>query len=697
MTTFLIAMVMLSASTAAAAADPISITAAVVTALLPATGATLFTIGATTITIAQAIATAVVVGGSIALSSILSPSGQNASSVNPTDAKSTFESAEAPELRAIGRVRIGGLKIFGATNGDNRWRVIANSRGPISGDITHYLGGREVLVDPDGTVQSPPWVHAGVSWVQVHSKPGDGSETAWPQLISEFPSIWTADHRVRGIAQTLLLYISPGLQNDLFLKLYQSGPPEYERVQAGEPLYDPRIGATAWSDNGILACLHIALTFDELSLADFDMPFVAAEATKADELVATLTGTEKRSRLWGIWSSETPRATVLAEALMSAGAEIVPRPGDKLGIRLVDDDPDPEITLPLRHIIDIKTRSGPEAVERPNVCIVKYYSPEREYSITEIDMTGIGWAKIDDEVDRFGTKTKTVELKMCPSAAQAQRIARRIFALARSDQGVVVTNWVGVSAWGCRTAAIEFPDLDMTATCAISPPRIDDGAGAVEIPFAVFPGLTAWNPAVDEAAAPTPTPDLALFGGLPQPAVPWGAGVVPGKVRLAYVLPAGATIAEAQFRVYSGATPGSWTSMSETSSAAIGTHATAAGTFAGAHLEFRVRGFDDDGNGSNFSPYLDVLFAAPDPVAPAAPAISKTPIVTEGITGFRIDITAPTGLNVHTIVATGPGAPETPYVVEPGQMVDITHYGADDTWTAQAFNGAGLGSAIVTT
>lgn len=675
-------------------ADPISLTAAVVTALLPEIGGMVI-VG--TITVADAIATAVVVGGAIALNTIMGSSGQSAPAVDPTQAKSTFESNEAPELRVLGlEVRIGGLKIFGAANGTDRCRLIAHCRGPINGDITHYLAGREVLVDPDGSVQSPPYVIGGLPFIYIWNKAGDGTETAWPLLMSLFPGVWTADHQARGIAQTLIRYISPGFDSPHFLKLYQQGPPEYERKQPGEAVYDPRTGLTAPSDNGIVNCLHVALMFDELSLADFDLDYISDEADKADVLVATLTGTEPRSRLRGVLSSETGRATMLAEALTSAGAEIVPRPGDKLGIRLLDDDPAAEFTLPLRHILDLKLRSGPEAVERPNVCAIKYYSPERNYSVTEIDMSGIGWARIGDEVDRFGSKIKTIELKMCPSASQAQRIARRIFALLRADQAVVRSNMYGLAVWGCRTIATEFPDLDLTATCAIAPPRVDDAAGAVEIPFAVFPGLAEWNPASDEAAAPTPTPDIELFGGLTQPAMPSEAAMVPAQVRVACVMPDDATIMEANFRVYTGATPGPWTSMVETygvggSSTVV--HAVATASVASKRVEFRVRGFDDDGNASRFSPYLDVTFPATDAVAPAEPLISK--FVIEG--GFHITVTPPTSLNVYSVVCTGPSAPETPQIVSPGVAFNFTHFGADGTWTAQAFNGSGVGSAIAST
>ncbi len=82
--------------------------------------------------------------------------------------------------------------------------------------------------------QARPFALPGASYVYINSKAGDGTETAWPQLISAFPSLWTSDHKVRGIAQSLVLYISPGQTQPKFLKLYQNGVPNYERIQRGK-------------------------------------------------------------------------------------------------------------------------------------------------------------------------------------------------------------------------------------------------------------------------------------------------------------------------------------------------------------------------------------------------------------------------------------------------------------------------------
>lgn len=566
----------LYASIVPAFADPISVGSFVISAFLSVgLGGVLPTVSAAVI--GQFVIGAAVLGASV-LSSVI---GARRPDINPGDFKNTFETGDSSEIRAIGRVRVSGLKAFGNTTGVDRYRLICHTKGLWSATEEHFLGGREVTIDSDGAVSSPPYSKPGGSYVYVQSKVGDGTETAWSDLVTAFPSLWTTNHRVRGIHQSLVKYISPGIAEPKFLKLYQQGEPPYEKVGRAEPIYDPRdVGQSAtnsstweWDDNGILCAAHILRTYPSLAATDLDYVDIALEATKAEVLVDTLTGTEERSRASGLWTSESPRGDVMEQVLRSIGAEIVPMDDNTYTIRLIDDTRTAEIEFTDKHLIDVSVRYGPESVERPNVCRVRYYAPERNYEMTEIDLTGIAWARIDDEVDNVGEQIFDVELPFCFSASQAQRIARRLFALARSDAGVAKFNFAGMAAWGLTTASIPFPDIGtgygtLNRICAISTPRVNDVDGTVEIPFIVWPDLTEWNPAVDEAAAPEKIPDLLFESELDTPAAPTEALIVryPNgnrEVRVKFAGVAGGTIAEANYRTYTGGLPNAWQSMTE--------------------------------------------------------------------------------------------------------------------------------------
>jgi hypothetical protein len=627
----LLAGICLPAIVTYAAADPVSIGSFVISSLL-SVGAGGILPAVSAAVIGNAVIGAALVGASL-LSSVLG----RAPKINPGDFKSTFETGDSSEIRAVGRVRVGGLKAFGNTkSGTDRYRLICHTRGKVSAVEAHYLGGREVTVESDGQVSSPPWAKVGGSYVYIKSKIGDGTETAWPDLMSAFPDLWTSAHRVRGIAQSLIQYISPGITTEKFMKLFQSGPPDYERVQRSEPVYDPRSGQSAtneatWAyrDTGPLCAAHILRSYPSLVVSDFDYASIAAEATKADVLVSTKTGTEPRSRCWGMWASETPRGDVMDQVLKSIGAEIVASDDNSFNVRLIDDVRTPEITFTEKHLIDLQWRSGPESVERPNICRVKYYSPERNYEMTEIDLTGIAWARAQDEIDRVGEQIMDIDLPFCPSASQAQRIARRLFELARADAGLATFNFAGLAAWGKTVAAIPLPDLDVVETCAIGTPRVNDDQGTVEIPFVVWPILAPWNPATMEAAAPEKIPEMQYESELDTPAAPSAVSVVqyPGgayETRVKFAAVTGGTIAEAVYRTYTAGEPNAFASMTEYSGAGSTRYGYDAANTVGLKLDAKCRFFNDDDDGSYYSDLKTVDPMAIDNSAPAAPTLTAT-------------------------------------------------------------------------
>ncbi|MEY9196644.1 hypothetical protein ABIA16_001760 [Sinorhizobium fredii] len=598
------------AMTAHAHADPVSLIATAIHGFLLSSTAVAATAAGTIATIAAN----VIVGGALVGLSLIGrerPTG----TVKAADAKGTFESGESSVIDGLGRVRVGGLKAFGNTDGSTRWRLVCRLQGPIDAVEAYFVGGREVTVDPDGDVSSPPWSKAGGSWMKWQDKVGNGGETAWPALISAFPELWTSAHRVRGIAQSLVTFFNPGLTTSKYLSLYQGGVPDTEWVARASRVYDPRVedadpdndNTWGWSENGILCAVHVLRRDPAFTSERFDWPLITTQAVKADVSVATKTGTEKRARCWGMWAWEGARKETMEDILRSIGAEIRMTDQGKIWFELIDDNPLSEISFEPPDIIDLEWMTGPEAVERPNICRIQYYSPERHYEVTDLDMTGIAWATIDDEVTRYGPKYFDVELPFCPSASQAQRIARRLFLQARADTGVAVMNMVGLATWGLYYGEIELPDLGDVEKVRLSPPRVDDARGTVEIPFSVWPTLSAWNPATDEADAPDQLPEMGYEATLPTPDAPTGATQITYPVsgtkefRIGYSLPAVSfSTIEATYRPYIGGLPDSWTGMTEESN-----YAYVAADLEGDEIDARVRIF----NGDDGSYYSDTLHA----------------------------------------------------------------------------------------
>jgi len=705
-----VALGALLAMGAPALADPVTVGTLLANTIGAAFGSAaagstvLATIGATAITVGQVVGTALAVGASIGLSLLGRP---RVPRVDPATTKTNFTTADGPELRCVGRARIGGLKIFGNTADLDTFRLIAHARGQIDGIEETYLGNREVLVEEDGAVSSPPYARPGSSYVRVLTRNGGGTPPAWPALRSAFPELWTEDHLARGIAQSLVTYTSPGISTPKWSAMYQGGFPELSHVLRGERVFDPRTGLTAWSDNGILVALHVALSAPEMSLDHFDLALLSIEANRADAVVATLTGTEPRARAWGVWSSEEQRSTTLIDLLQSIGAEQVWTPAGKIWFRLIDDNAPAEVEIAEDDDISVVLNSGPESVERPNQLVLRYYSPERRYEMAEIDLTGRTWAIDQGEIDRTGRRELPIELRFCPSASQAQRIARRLFAKARADGGVLRANLAGLNAWHARRVGFtsEFgPHVVETEA-----PRFDEAAGMVEIPFRELPALAAWVPSTDEAPAPLPIPDLEYQGDIPAPAaataavlVTYPSGAVETRLRYAPA-PAGVTLVEATRRTYTAGQPDPWAGMTEyaVSGFAMATHPAALPTF-----DARLRHFNAEEEGSPWSPVVQFT-----PAADATPPLICGVAVAndDDNTVATLTVTAPLSLNVANVeIAVTDGLAPLPPVervpVRPGEVLTRTFslpaVGVFDktvTFTARAFAGTGTGGGSTAT
>ncbi|WP_306049169.1 phage tail protein [Oceaniradius stylonematis] len=652
--TWCLAVALCLALPATAHADPFSIGAAVLGGIISVGGPAL---AISPVLVGQAAIGAGLVAGQLLLSRRSRPSGGGApvsgQKTNPGAAKETIKTEEMGERIGIGRVRVGMVLAFGNNKHPNLYRLGLHLRGPIDGVETYYVNGREVFLRADGAVYSSPWgvLTEGVlsSNLYIKQKIGDGTETAWTELTDDFFGLWTSDHRVRGIFQTLLRAVSTGVASERYQKMFSAASfPQYEVELRASLLYDPRLDTTAggsgdhryddpstweWSDNGILACLFVAMQYDRLTSADFDWATLRAEADKADALVATRTGTEPRSRVWGVIdASAERRGDTLAEVMESAGAEMV-RVGDRLAFRLIEDSPAAEGSIATDDIYVVRGQSGPEAVERPNLCRVRYYAPEREYEMTEIDLSGIAWARVSDEITRRGEKIADIDLPFCPSASQAQRIARRLFAMQRAETGEVETDMSGMAQWGNHYADIEIlPDVN--ARCKIAGPRCDDQSGHVTISYAVMPTLAAWNPATDEAAAPAVRPFIPDDNTLDTPLAPSQAFSVTyedgaQETRLQYSAVAGATGYLAVFSaVQPGGSQGDWTAMTQGASEVTVSHVTP--DLRGDDVDFRVQAYNDDGS-SEASP---VLSARPVGVlTTAAPNVSDLVVTVDSTSG----------------------------------------------------------------
>ncbi|MCF3933307.1 hypothetical protein L1787_07765 [Acuticoccus sp. M5D2P5] len=389
---------------------------------------------------------------------------------------------------------------------------------------------------------------------------------------------------------------------------------------------------------------------------------------------------EPRARLSG--GGQGQITTDFIETLYkSGGLEEYRTAENKIALRLVEDYPAAEGTIRASRIKRMRVTKGPESVDRPNVFQVEFYSAERQYVVSRVPLHGINqagaytgpdWARFESEIALTEEREETLSYEFCPSAFQAQRLARREAYMMRAETGTLVTGLSGLALWGKRVVDIEFPDVGanpgdiVTKRCRIDAPRVDDETGEVEVSFAVIPEALAgpYLPNTFERAAPPVLPLESYEALLDTPAPPnFAVGVkyLPGgdragrnEIRFRMTPVDDAFRAELSFRDYAGALPNLWQGANERGLAM----AWKAGDYEGRPIDARVRYFDEDLEGSYFSEHLVIGSLSRTNNAPGVPFVVVTPEGEntggggEPLDGWTVSATAPTGLSVVAIRVT---------------------------------------------
>jgi len=492
--------------------DPLSITAevAIANALINVgVGIESAYVAASAIAVAAPyLAAAGAVGGALALSSALAPEV-------PKQAKQYTNLEGADRYRIRGRARVGSGLLLHAADAEDLYRIAYLCQGEISGIEEIYINDRLVARDGSARIMTGPYrTGPSSSYVRITTRSGTVDQTVFGNSNGVFGSKWPSTSRGLGMALVEGRYSSPGITDHQ--KIYPAGGyPEAHIVALAPVLYDPRVtGASyleraswVWADNGVLnVASHLTDPREEggegWPVEMLHWEDIAEEAWKADATI----GGEPRSRCWGVRSlgPDQDSKSAMASLLLSTGTTILPTRDGRYTIRLVDDNPVPTGTLDWRYVIGDERTAGPQAIDRPNRAVVKYYAPERDYEVAEADLTGIGWAIVQDEIDRWGERTETIDLPWCPSAAQAGRIARRLFALKRAAGGTRRTTIAGMALMGHEIVSMPDDELGITVTATVTGVRLESlgGDNAVSITYLETPALTPWDPATDAPGAP---------------------------------------------------------------------------------------------------------------------------------------------------------------------------------------------------
>lgn len=181
------------------------------------------------------IATSISIGLSSISSFLLKPS------LGSQDQKQNIRQPTAARRRYYGQVKIGGVWAFLKAAEPKLYQVIMLCEGGQTGIdsfVEHYLGDDVVTLSGNDVVIPERYVQHSTKYAQIYPQLGTSTQTAHGTLVSAFPSDWTSDHKLLGIAEVLIVLLSPPANR--FTEVYDAGLPQYNAVIRASKVWDPR-------------------------------------------------------------------------------------------------------------------------------------------------------------------------------------------------------------------------------------------------------------------------------------------------------------------------------------------------------------------------------------------------------------------------------------------------------------------------
>ncbi len=350
--------------------------------------------------------------------------GTFSSAAGPRDITEMIRKSTTSRRIVYGRARLGGIWFYPETTGASNeilHLVLGLCEGPIEAIEKVYFDDEEVTLDGSGNATGKYAGH-----VSIYKHLGTPGEAADASLMS-FSSLWTADHKLEGIAY---IYVRMAVNLELF-----SAIPEISAVVKGRnDILDPRTGLRGYSTNPAL-CLNNYLTTSQIGpgidSGDIDEAALIHAANLCDESIPTLLAMEPRYACQGaidLSSTVEDNASLFVQAmngdLIHEGGKFTIQAGEYVT---------PTFT------IDLDMLAGPiefstlqPRKERANVVKGTFLSEQNQWQ--KFDFPSV----VDDAAIALDGQevVSDLSLELVGSGAQAQRLASMELRQARRGRTV---------------------------------------------------------------------------------------------------------------------------------------------------------------------------------------------------------------------------------------------------------------------
>lgn len=486
----------------------------VLTPMLISAGVTAsFSIGASTVTLASIISytilTAAVIGGSVLAQRL----GQDDKGKHNTE-QFTVKEAIGARRRGYGTTKLGGNLVFLQDRTGTLFSAIVHCEGPIDSYREWWLNDKVTAIAA-GSLGGQAGVVPWTIYVVVESHLGADDQVASTGLLTNFPGTWTSNHRLRGLAYSVMGCQVPVNPERNLKIVFPNGAPQLRVVARLAKVYDPRLAPVhdiddpdtwAWSDNVSLCILDFlksprgfGLSSERMNLDSF-----AVFADLCDEAVPLKAGgTEKRYRLGGVYDlTEEPR-DVLRRMLSTCDGEIVPLPDGTVGIR-GGEWVAPTVTISDAQVLAYEYQAGGDKLAAFNKLKITYTSPGHDYQQIE----GEAWEDEENQDLTGEVRSQDLPLPMVQSHAQARRLAKIVMAKGNPVHRLsnLTAQLPALDLLGERAVHITLADLGIDADFLITRFVPADDLSTVTLDaVSLDASAYSWNAALEEGtAASTP-------------------------------------------------------------------------------------------------------------------------------------------------------------------------------------------------
>lgn len=582
--------------------------------------------------------------------------------------------------------------------------IVAGHR--IQGFFKHYLHDEPVTLDVDGGVLTPGNFNTdGNNFVNIQTRKGLKAETAYADLVTAFPGIFTNNHRGDGLATVLLQCET--VKTEDYLDVYPNQMPQHSSVVDGALLFDPRnpghnpLNDTTWTFGQNIALERLwQLTHavgGKQNLSDMYLPDFAHAADVCDQTVINRSGGSEPRYHGGIYFRAN-NSQIDVGRLLDQAAEMVvyERPDGLIGVHAGEFvEPDIRLTADDIHSFGYKANKS----EAATVLAVRgrFTSAEANYNTVDAAIWGDPYVGEDTE------RTRTLDNQVIERHNHCQRLQKITEIRANAPRVAIRATYESAKNVAYRRfVKVHYPPYCNDAIVEIiTSPKFSFRDLTVEFSGIVVPAnLYAFNAATEEREPPT-VPEKVVATGVPVPVnfnVVIATDNVSGSVKGAYALGTwdhqnDTFIYELEWQATTGSNQVPFSTMSKAPDDKVRSSYLADKS----DYRFRLRTWSN-GAKSDWTAYIYRSIEA-DPTAPATPANLLTPVVGGTVSLRSRAANDNTQYLVFKRGTTGQTFAAATlierFIVSPNQVIELDDMPGSGTWKywCGAENGSGVPSA----